>query len=130
MKPPELPGSHRRRRPVNRARPVDRREHPRDPAGCPQPAVSSWNYHRLGGFAYGTLGQESQVLAPIFTDLAERFAQYADALGEVSQRAEMQTPSGLVRALEQWQRSRDRVTEHLLVERGMVLTRGRALRLQ
>ena len=99
---------------------------------CRTPArgVSPTYYRRLGGFAYGTLGQESQVLAPIFTDLAERFAQYADALGEVGQRAEMQTPSGLVRALEQWQQSRDRVTERLLIERGMVLTGGRDVRLQ
>lgn len=99
---------------------------------CRAPArgVPPAYYHRLGGFAYGTLGQESQVLAPIFTDLAERFAQYADALGEVGQRAEMQTPAGLVRALEQWQRSRDSVTERLLVERGVVLTRGRDVRLQ
>ena len=87
-------------------------------------------YHRVGGFAYGTLGQEPQVLAPIFKDLAERFAQYAHVLGEVGQRAEMQTPSGLVRALEAWQRSRDRVTERLLIERGVVLDRGRRLRLQ
>lgn len=87
-------------------------------------------YRRVGGFAYGTLGQEPQVLAPIFKDLAERFAQFADVLGEVGQRAEMQTPSGLVRALETWQRSRDRVTERLLVERGVVLTSDRHVRLQ
>ena len=87
-------------------------------------------YHRLGGFAYGTLGQESRILGPIFADLAERFAQYADALGEVGQRAEMHAPSGLLRALEQWERSRDRVTERLLVERGVVLTRGRDVRSQ
>jgi hypothetical protein len=92
--------------------------------------VPATYYHRLGGFAYGTLGQEPQVLAPIFKDLAERFAQYADALGEVGQRAEMQTPSGLVRALESWQRSRDRVTERLLVERGVVLARGQHVRVQ
>ncbi len=93
-------------------------------------AVPPAYYHRVGGFAYGTLGQEPQVLAPIFKDLAERFAQYADVLGEVGQRAEMQTPAGLVRALEAWQQSRDRVTERLLVERGVVLSRGRHVRLQ
>jgi hypothetical protein len=87
-------------------------------------------YHRVGGFAYGTLSQESQVLAPIFKDLAARFAQYADALGEVGQRAGMQTPAGLVRALEAWQQSRNRVTERLLVERGVVLARGQNVRLQ
>lgn len=81
-------------------------------------------YHRVGGIAYGTLGQEPQVLAPVFKDLASRFAQYADVLGEVGQRAEMQTPSGLVRAIEAWQRSRDRVTERLLAERGVVLPRA------
>lgn len=87
-------------------------------------------YRRLGGFAYGTLGQEPQALAPIFQELAVRFGQYADVLGEVGQRAEMQTSTGLVRALESWQRSRDRVTERLLVERGVVLDRARRPRLQ
>jgi hypothetical protein len=81
-------------------------------------------YHRVGGFAYGALGQEAQVLSPVFKDLAERFAQYAEALGEVGQRAGMQTPAGLVRAIESWQQSRDRVTERLLVERGVVLMRS------
>ncbi len=93
-------------------------------------AVPPAYYHRVGGWAYGTLGQEPQVLAPIFKDLAARFAQYADVLGEVGQRAEMQTPTGLVRALEAWERSRDRLTERLLLERGVVLMRGRRVRLQ
>jgi hypothetical protein len=79
-------------------------------------------YQRVGGFAYGTLGQAPEVLAPVFKDLADRFAQYADVLGEVGQRAEMQTPRGLVRALESWQRSRDRVTGRLLAERGVVVS--------
>lgn len=96
-----------------------------EPRGVP-PAY----YRRVGGFAYGTLGQEPQVLAPIFKDLAERFAQFAEVLGEVGQRAEMQTPRGLVRALEGWQRSRDRLTERLLVERGVVLNGTRRSRLQ
>lgn len=87
-------------------------------------------YRRVGGVAYGTLGQERQALAPIFQDLAVRFGQFAEVLGEVGQRAEMQTPSGLVRALESWERSRDRVTERLLVERGVVLHRARRSRLQ
>ena len=86
-------------------------------------------YHRVGGFAYGTLGQEPQVLSPVFRNLAERFRQYAEALGEVGQRAAMQTPAGLVRAIESWQQSRDRVTERLLAERGVVLSRS-AARLQ
>ena len=87
-------------------------------------------YRQVGGFAYGALGQEPQALAPIFKDLAERFAQFADVLGEVGQRAEMQTSAGLVRALEAWQQSRDRVTERLLVERGVVLTSRHHGRLQ
>jgi hypothetical protein len=91
--------------------------------------VTTAYYHRVGGFAYGTLGQAPEVLAPVFKDLADRFAQYADVLGEVGQRAEMQTPRGLVRALESWQRSRDRVTGRLLAERGVVVPR-RPTRLQ
>jgi len=92
--------------------------------------VPSTYYRRVGGFAYGALGQEPQALAPIFQDLAARFAQFADVLGEVGQRAEMQTPSGLVRALEAWERSRDRVTERLLVERGVVVARAGQRHLQ
>ena len=87
-------------------------------------------YRRVGGFAYGTLGQEPQVLAATFKDLAARFAQYADALGEVALRAEMQSSSGLIRAFEAWERSPDRRTERLLVERGVVLDRGQCGRLQ
>lgn len=86
-------------------------------------------YHRVGGFAYGTLSHASEVLAPVFRDLADRFAQYADVLGEVGQRAEMHTPRGLVRALESWERSRNRITGRLLAERGVVMTR-RPTRLQ
>ena len=93
-------------------------------------SVPAAYYHQLGGFAYGALGQDSAALAPIFKDLAARFAQYAVALGEVGQRAEMQTPTGLMRALETWQRSGDRVTERLLVERGVVFGKGRNVRLQ
>ena len=92
--------------------------------------VASAYYRRVGGFAYGTLGQEPQALAPIFQELAARFGQFAEVLGEVGQRAEMQTSTGLVRALDTWQRSRDRVTERLLVERGVVLDRSRRPRLQ
>ena len=73
-------------------------------------------------------GIDVERLAP--AHLCHRLAQYADVLGEVGQRAEMQTPAGLVRALEAWQQSRDRVTERLLVERGVVLSRGRHVRLQ
>ena len=93
-------------------------------------AVPPAYYHRVGGFAYGTLGQEPQVLAPIFKDLAARFTQYADVLGEVGQRAEMHTPSGLLHALSAWERSQDRVTARLLVERGVVLSRKRPKTLQ
>lgn len=96
----------------------------------PPHGVTTAYYHTLGGYAYGalgqTVGQEPQVLSPIFQDLAERFAVYADVLGEVGQRAQMQTPPGLLRALDDWTATGHRVTARLLVERGMVLpTRGR-----
>lgn len=91
--------------------------------------VPTTYYHRLGGLAYGVLGQESLTLSPVFNDLARRFAQYAEVLGEVGQRAEMQTSAGLLRAFEAWQRSGDELTGRLLVERGVVLTRN-AVRLQ
>ncbi|MBA2353914.1 MAG: hypothetical protein H0V80_04500 [Acidobacteria bacterium] len=88
-------------------------------------------YRTLGGFAYGALVQESAVLGPIFSDLAERFALYADVLGEVGQRAAMQAPAGLVRALAFWERNGHVVTERLLLERGMVLPRrGTSMRVQ
>lgn len=78
-------------------------------------------YRTVGGLAYATLGKAPQALAPVFQDLAGRFAEYAGALDEVGQRATMQTPGGLVRALEAWCVTRDRTTERLLVERGVVL---------
>jgi hypothetical protein len=86
-------------------------------------------YRRVGGFAYRALGQEPQALAPIFTELAERFTQFAEVLRDVGQRAEMATPAGVLRAVDAWQRSPDQRLGRLLVERGVVLHRGR-VRLQ
>jgi len=100
------------------------------PRGRPRGGTATY-YRTLGGFAYGALVQPSAVLGPIFRDLAERFALYADVLGEVNQRAEMQAPAGLVRALESWQRCRHIVTERLLLERGVVLPpRATSMRVQ
>ena len=93
-------------------------------------AVPPEYYRRVGGFAYRALGREPQTLAPIFLELAERFGQFADVLGEVGQRAEMHTSAGVLQALERWQTVPDRRTERLLIERGVVLDKGRRARLQ
>lgn len=96
-----------------------------------RPGVPAAYYRTLGGYAYGTLGQDGQRLSPIFADLARRFGAYAEVLGEVGLRAEMNAPAGLLRLIEYWQHSRHHVTARLLTERGVVLPpRGSAGRLQ
>ena len=86
-------------------------------------------YRNVGGFAYRALGQVPQALAPIYLELAGRFTQFAGVLRDVGQRADLETPAGVLRAVDTWQRSPDHRLGRLLVERGVVLHRGR-VRLQ
>ncbi len=79
-------------------------------------------YSSLGSYAYGTLSQSDDLLAPTFAELAEKFAAFVDVLGEVSGRSGLTSNSDLLRLYERWMRTRSRHAGSLLVERGIVPT--------
>lgn len=78
-------------------------------------------YAALGGFAYGSLGQDDrEALAPVFVELSTRFLTFVDVLSEVSTRSALSTPTDLLRLYERWLRTGSRHAGRLLVEQGVV----------
>jgi hypothetical protein len=77
-------------------------------------------YVSLGGYAYGSLGQSSDALSPIFTELSEKFPAFVDVLSEVSERASLTSDSDLLRLYEKWMRTGSRRNGDLLAEKGIV----------
>ena len=77
-------------------------------------------YVSLGGYAYGSLGQTSDVLSPIFSELAEKFSAFVDVLSEVSERTSLTSDSDVLRLYEKWIRTGSRRNGDLLAEKGIV----------
>jgi hypothetical protein len=78
-------------------------------------------YVSIGGVAYGTLSRrETDTLSPVFAELAENFAAFADVLSEVSERSSCSSNSDLLRLYERWLKTGSLRSGHLLVERGVV----------
>jgi hypothetical protein len=77
-------------------------------------------YVSLGGYAYGSLGQSSDVLSPIFTELSEKFSTFVDVLSEVSERTSLTSDSDVLRLYEKWVRTGSRRNGDLLAEKGIV----------
>lgn len=79
-------------------------------------------YVSLGGYAYGSLGQrDDDGCAEIFQELAEKFVDYVDVLGEVSERTAVSSGNAeLLRLYEKWLRTGSPRNGRLLVERGIV----------
>jgi hypothetical protein len=77
-------------------------------------------YVSLGGYAYGSLGQSSDVLSPIFSELSEKFCAFVDVLSEVSERTSLTSDSDLLRLYEKWVRTGSRRNGDLLAEKGIV----------
>jgi hypothetical protein len=77
-------------------------------------------YVSLGGYAYGSLGQSSDVLSPIFSELSEKFSAFVDVLSEVSERTSLTSDSDLLRLYEKWVRTGSRRNGDLLAEKGIV----------
>ena len=77
-------------------------------------------YASLGGYAYGSLSQqEADVLAPVFAELARRFADFADVLSEVSEASKLTSDSDILRLYERWAKGSRRCGD-LLARRGLV----------
>jgi hypothetical protein len=77
-------------------------------------------YMALGARAYQWLGEEDDVLRPVFLDLGQRFVSFVDVFSEVSERSALMSNNDLLRLYEKWLRTRSRRDEELLAERGIV----------
>lgn len=83
------------------------------------------NYHiAMGGRAYGTLAQApchgaKRALASVFAELEEKFQPLVDALNEIGDGTEGDSPQDLVRLYEAWQRTGSRRARRLLATLGV-----------
>ena len=78
-------------------------------------------YVQIGGLAYGSLSHvESDAFATVFAELAEKFVDFVDVLGEVSERTSCASNTDLLRLYERWLQTGSRRSGQLLVERGVL----------
>jgi len=80
-------------------------------------------YVILGGRAYARLEESHERSAPVatgvFGELAERFRELVDVLGEVSEKTMLSTPASVVRLYERWLETGSRRAAVLLAEHGI-----------
>ena len=79
-------------------------------------------YRALGGRAYASLSQEDGPLglgASVFSELADRFGQFADVLSEVSETTRLSTHKSILDLYERWLQTGSRRAAVLLAERGI-----------
>jgi hypothetical protein len=78
-------------------------------------------YISIGGCAYNALSRvETDTFSPVFAELGEKFVDFVDVLGEVSERTSCASNADLLRLYEKWLRTGSRRSGQLLVERGVV----------
>ena len=79
-------------------------------------------YIQLGGSAYGSLARQapSDTFGDVFDELSEKFADFVDVLGEVSERSSLTSNTDLLRLSEKWLRTGSRRSGDLLAARGIV----------
>lgn len=78
-------------------------------------------YVSMGEYAYASLSrQESEAVAGVFAELADRFGNLVDVLGEVSEQSALTSNSNLLRLYERWLRTGSRRTGQMLADRGIV----------
>ena len=78
-------------------------------------------YASIGGYAYQTLSRfETDTLSPVFAELADKFIDFVDVLGEVSERTSCSSNTDLLRLYEKWLKTGSRRAGQFLVERGVV----------
>jgi hypothetical protein len=78
-------------------------------------------YVSMGGYAYASLSrQESEAIAGVFAELADRFASLVDVLAEISEQSALTSNANLLRLYERWLRTGSRRTGQMLAERGIV----------
>ena len=83
------------------------------------------DYHvAMGGRAYGTLAQvpvrgAPRALMSVFAELGDKFEPLVDALAEIGDGREADSPQDLLRLFEQWQRTGSRRAHHQLMSLGL-----------
>ena len=78
-------------------------------------------YARIGGSAYHALSRfEADTFSPVFAELGDKFLEFTDVLGEVSERTVGSSNGDLLRLYEKWVKTGSRRAGQLLVERGVV----------
>lgn len=85
--------------------------------------VDAAYYKRMGGQAYARLSREDgwmEYEPAVFAELAQRFAEFADVLSEVSENSRIApTNLSVLQLYERWVRTGSRRTATLLAERGI-----------
>ncbi len=78
-------------------------------------------YMRIGGIAYDSLSHdEADLFAPAFGELASRFGDVVDLLGDVGERCQLGSPADLLRLYERWQKTGSVHCARRLVARGVI----------
>jgi hypothetical protein len=86
-------------------------------------------YISLGECAYSSLARQSdETLSEVFDELAEKFPEFVDVLGEVSERTGLTSNTDLLRLYERWLRTKSRRSADLLVKQGIVPTASASTR--
>jgi len=89
------------------------------------PGVLDVDYHvAMGGRAYGTLAQApakgpQRALSSVFAELEDKFQPLVDALNEIGDRADPDSPQDLLRLYELWQRTGSQRAHRLLLNLGV-----------
>ena len=78
-------------------------------------------YMRIGGIAYDSLSHdELDLFSTAFGELASRFGDVVDLLGDVGDRSQLGSPADLLRLYERWQKTGSAHCARRLVARGVV----------
>jgi hypothetical protein len=79
-------------------------------------------YKAMGGFAYARLARDEdpRVFGPeVFSELSDRFTQFADLLSEISEASHLSTNQSVLRLYERWIQTGSRRVAALLASRGI-----------
>jgi hypothetical protein len=78
-------------------------------------------YMRIGGIAYDSLSHDdADLFSPAFAELANRFGDVVDLLGDVGDRCQLGSPADLLRLYERWQKTGSMHCARRLIARGVV----------
>jgi len=82
-------------------------------------------YVHIGGLAYNALSRPANdSFSPVFSELSEKFVEFADVLAEVSERTSSTSNLDLLRLYERWLTTCSSRSGRMLVERGVLPNRS------